>query len=91
MTELARSYADGGLLSISEIARSEALPLAYLEQLVGELRRAGLVEGTRGVRGGYRLARVPAAITVGAVYQTFSVADLPLRGPPRETPYSTGL
>jgi len=69
MTELARSYADGGLLSISEIARSEALPLAYLEQLVGELRRAGLVEGTRGVRGGYRLARVPAAITVGDVYR----------------------
>jgi len=69
MTELARSYADGGLLSISEIARSEALPLAYLEQLVGELRRAGLVEGTRGVRGGYRLAREPAAITVGDVYR----------------------
>ena len=36
MTELARSYSDGGLLSIAEIARSEALPLAYLEQLVGE-------------------------------------------------------
>lgn len=69
MTELARSYADGRLLSISEIARSENLPLAYLEQLVGELRKAGLVEGTRGVRGGYRLARTPAAITVGDVYR----------------------
>jgi Rrf2 family cysteine metabolism transcriptional repressor len=69
MTELARSYRDGRPLSISEIARSEALPLAYLEQLVGELRRAGLVEGTRGVRGGYRLARGPEAITVGDVYR----------------------
>jgi Rrf2 family transcriptional regulator, cysteine metabolism repressor len=69
MTELARSYRDGRLLSISEIARSEDLPLAYLEQLVGELRRAGLVEGTRGVRGGYRLAREPLAITVGDVYR----------------------
>ena len=59
MTELARSYRDDRLLSISEIARNEDLPLAYLEQLVGELRRAGLVEGTRGVRGGYRLARAP--------------------------------
>ena len=69
MTELARSYADERLISISEIARNEGLPLAYLEQLVGELRRAGLVEGTRGVHGGYRLARPPADITVGDVYR----------------------
>src|ERR1700716_2929698 len=69
MTELARSYRGERLLSISEIARSENLPLAYLEQLVGELRRAGLVEGTRGVRGGYRLSRGPENITVGDVYR----------------------
>jgi Rrf2 family protein len=69
MTELARSYRHERLLSISEIARSEDLPLSYLEQLVGELRRAGLVEGTRGVRGGYRLARPPHEITVGDVYR----------------------
>src|ERR671938_463715 len=50
MTELARSFGADRLVSISEIARSEDLPLAYLEQLVGELRRAGLVEGTRCVR-----------------------------------------
>src|SRR2546426_10184535 len=69
MTELARSYRDDRLLSIAEIARSESLPLAYLEQLVGELRRAALVEGTRGVRGGYRLARPPEAMTVGDIYR----------------------
>jgi Rrf2 family transcriptional regulator, cysteine metabolism repressor len=69
MTELARSFGEDRLVSISEIARSEDLPLAYLEQLVGELRRAGLVEGTRGVHGGYRLARPPSGITVGEVYR----------------------
>jgi len=69
MTELARSYREERLLSISEIARNEALPVSYLEQLVGELRRAGLVEGTRGVHGGYRLARAPEAITVGDIYR----------------------
>src|SRR5207248_3630783 len=69
MTELARSYRGDRLLSIAEIARSEGLPVAYLEQLVGELRRAGLVEGTRGVRGGYRLTRAPQAITAGEVYR----------------------
>src|SRR4051812_49826680 len=69
MTELARSYSDGHPLSISELARHEELPLAYLEQLVGELRRAGLVEGTRGVHGGYRLSRSPEMINVGEVYR----------------------
>jgi Rrf2 family cysteine metabolism transcriptional repressor len=69
MTELARWYGEGRLVSTSEIARNESLPLAYLEQLVGELRRAGLVEGIRGVHGGYRLARPPAEVTVGDVYR----------------------
>ena len=48
MTELARSYREGKLLSISEIARNEDLPVAYLEQLVGELRRQGAGRFIRG-------------------------------------------
>jgi Rrf2 family protein len=48
---------DGTCLSLAEIARREKLPHAYLEQLVGDLRRAGLVTSTRGVTGGYRLSR----------------------------------
>src|SRR5260370_41016271 len=59
MTELARSYREDRLLSISEIARNESLPLSYLEQLVGELRRAGLVEGTHGRPGGERPSPTP--------------------------------
>src|SRR5919198_6304532 len=78
MTELARSYGEERLVSISEIARSEDLPLAYLEQLVGELRRSGLVEGTRGVRGGSRLARPPSGITVGEVYRVLEGAVAPV-------------
>ncbi len=69
MTELARAFGQDHPISISEIARTECLPVAYLEQLMGELRRAGLVEGTRGVRGGYRLAHTPSQITVGDVYR----------------------
>jgi Rrf2 family transcriptional regulator, cysteine metabolism repressor len=68
MTQLSRAHGQG-LLSLTEISRSEHLPLAYLEQLVGELRRAGLVEGTRGLRGGYRLSRGPSEITVGEIYR----------------------
>ena len=68
MTELARAHGHG-LLSLAEIARTEMLPLAYLEQLIGELRRAGLVEGVRGLHGGYRLTRAPERITVGEIYR----------------------
>ena len=66
MTELARAHG-AGPLSLSEVARIENLPLPYLEQLVVPLRRAGLVEGTRGLHGGYRLAQAPGATTVAAV------------------------
>ncbi|MHB1500158.1 MAG: RrF2 family transcriptional regulator [Candidatus Dormibacteria bacterium] len=63
MTELAKAHG-GPPLSLAEIARTEQLPLAYLEQLVAPLRKGGLVEGTRGLHGGYRLSRPPAAVTV---------------------------
>jgi Rrf2 family protein len=53
---------DGTCLSLTEIARREKLPHAYLEQLVGDLRRAGLVHATRGSSGGYALARPAAEI-----------------------------
>ena len=66
MTELARAHGQGPL-SLTEVARVEGLPLPYLEQLVGPLRRAGLVSGTRGLHGGYHLAREAREITVGQV------------------------
>jgi len=68
MTQLSKVYGSGPL-SLTEISRAEQLPLAYLEQLVGELRRAGLVEGTRGLHGGYRLSRAPVEITIGEIYR----------------------
>jgi Rrf2 family protein len=63
MTEFAKAYGSGPL-SLTEVARVEHLPLAYLEQLAGPLRRGGLIEATRGAHGGYVLARSPEAITV---------------------------
>ncbi|MEO5986468.1 MAG: Rrf2 family transcriptional regulator [Candidatus Limnocylindria bacterium] len=55
---------DDACLSLTEIARREKLPHAYLEQLVGDLRRAGLVQATRGQTGGYRLTRPAAQIAM---------------------------
>jgi Rrf2 family protein len=47
-----------------EISEAEALPVAYLEQIMATLRRADLVTGTRGARGGYELTRSPEGITL---------------------------
>ncbi len=55
---------DDRCLSLTEIAKREKLPHAYLEQLVGDLRRSGLVNATRGQAGGYRLARPAAEIAM---------------------------
>ena len=48
-----------------EIADSESLTPAYVQQLMGNLQSAGLVIGFRGRQGGFRLARKPQSITVG--------------------------
>jgi Rrf2 family protein len=63
LVTLARAE-DARCLSLTEIAKREKLPHAYLEQLVGDLRRAGLVTATRGQTGGYQLARPPAQIAM---------------------------
>src|SRR3990172_1611946 len=46
------------------LADHERLPADYVEQILLKLRRAGLVESERGARGGYRLSRKPADVTV---------------------------
>lgn len=60
---LALCKADGKLSS-SEIAESENIPQRYLEQILSNLRQGGLVESTRGAKGGYSLSRPASEITV---------------------------
>lgn len=54
-------------VSLAEIAAAQHLSLAYLEQLFGPLRRAGLVASARGPGGGYRLARTPSQISISEI------------------------
>jgi Rrf2 family transcriptional regulator, cysteine metabolism repressor len=61
LVELGRQGEDRPV-SLKAIAEAEGLPLAYLERIVALLRKAGLVESTRGAHGGYRLSRPPADI-----------------------------
>ena len=53
-----------GPQSIKLIAERQGIPEQYLEQLVGLLRKEGLVRGVRGAQGGYLLAKPPGEITM---------------------------
>ena len=79
---LALALAHGGKpIMVREIAQRQHLPPSYLEQLMTQLRKAGLVSATRGARGGYLLARPPGEITVADVLEVLegplAVADCP--------------
>jgi Rrf2 family protein len=69
MIELAtrRRGDEDTLVSARSIAESQHIPLRFLEQQLGALSRAGLVESFRGAGGGCRLARDPSAIRVADV------------------------
>ena len=49
---------------IGEIARRRDIPVQFLEGLFATLRRGGLLQSQRGVKGGYSFARAPQEITV---------------------------
>ncbi|MCI8731807.1 MAG: Rrf2 family transcriptional regulator [Lachnospiraceae bacterium] len=60
-------YSGQEAVSIQSIAKRQNISDRYLEQLMGKLRRAGLVVSIRGAGGGYRLARPAGEISVGEV------------------------
>ena len=81
MVEMADRARPGGVcahgrpVTLTEIAQAQHLSVAYLEQLFGRLRRAGLVASARGPGGGYRLARPAAEIAIAEVVEA---ADEPI-------------
>ena len=78
MVEFARHYGADTPTSLSEVARAQDLSLPYLEQVVGSLRRAGLLDSVRGAHGGYRLTREPATVRVGDVFRAVEGAIVSL-------------
>jgi Rrf2 family protein len=77
MVALAKHHGQGPM-SIAAMSKASSVPMPYLEQLIGPLRRAGLVESTRGARGGYRLTRSPDAVKVGEVYRVMEGPVAPM-------------
>jgi Rrf2 family protein len=67
VAELARG--DGRPVPIAAVAERREIPVQFLEQLFVTLRRAGLLNSHRGVKGGYTQARPAEAITLLEVVQ----------------------
>jgi Rrf2 family protein len=66
MVDLA-SHADQGPVLCQAIAERQEVSEQYLAQLLGKLRRAGLIDSVRGPGGGYLLAKEPAQISASDV------------------------
>lgn len=66
MLDLA-AHQDEGCISLKTIADRQGISMKYLEMIVGALKRAGLVESTRGKDGGYTLSRAPGEYRVGEI------------------------
>jgi Rrf2 family protein len=69
--------------SVRAIAHRQDLPAAYLEKLLIQMRRAGLVQSVRGAQGGYQLAQSPDRISLGQILEAVGETIEPL---PRHTP-----
>ncbi len=80
LVDLAIHATSGSFVSTSSVARRTGAPAKFLEAILGELRRAGLVESRRGTEGGHRLARAASTITAGQVWRAVSG---PIAPPPR--------
>lgn len=85
--ELAAS-ADGEPVKGTKLAGAQKIPLQFLEQIMLELKRAGIVRTKRGASGGYWLATDPERVTVADVIRAVegplaNIHDIP----PEETSY----
>lgn len=67
----------GGSLPVqsAEITGRQGIPRRYLEQVLQQLVRNGILAGVRGPRGGYRLARERRLITVGEIVRVLGGLD----------------
>src|SRR5436309_972136 len=65
--ELAVAQDGDGLVKAEQIATAQGIPLRFLENILGDLRNAGIVESRRGVEGGYLLARPAKEIALADV------------------------
>jgi Rrf2 family protein len=56
-----------GPVKAEQIAEAQSIPLNFLENILAELRRAGIVESRRGAAGGYLLAKPPEDVSLADI------------------------
>ena len=69
MLDLAQHREDG-FVSLKTVAERQGISMKYLEMIVGCLKKAELLESTRGKEGGYSLSRAPSDYTVGEILRS---------------------
>ena len=78
-----------GLVKVDLVVTEQGMPRKFVEAILAELRRAGLVRSQRGADGGYALARPAAEITLGSVLRAVDGPLAEVRGlRPHETTYA---
>jgi Rrf2 family protein len=77
MSELAAADAPR---TVEQLAEAQRLPNKYLESILGELRRTGLLRSQRGPEGGYRLARPAGTISIADVIRALDGELANVRG-----------
>jgi Rrf2 family protein len=76
--------AAGELVTADQIAQAQGIPLNFLENILRDLRRGGIVESRRGQQGGYTLARPAEEISVADVIRAVEGPLANVRGHPPE-------
>jgi Rrf2 family protein len=77
------------LVKVDSVVSDQGMPRKFVEAILGDLRRAGLVRSQRGADGGYALARPAKEITLGAVMRAVDGPLAEVRGlRPQETTYT---
>jgi Rrf2 family protein len=79
MLALREAEQRGEVVAIADIAAAERIPKKFLEQILLDLKRHGLIDSKRGKAGGYRLLKRPDQITFGEILRTIEgpIAPLP--------------
>src|SRR6201998_1236948 len=87
MVELAATAGDKPVKA-ERIATAQDIPLNFLENILGELRHAGIVRSHRGAAGGFRLAKPADQLTVADVIRAVEGPLASVRGgPPEDAAY----
>jgi Rrf2 family protein len=77
-------------LKAEAIANAQGIPLNFLENILGELRHAGIVRSHRGADGGFRLAKPAQKVTVADIMRAVEGPLASVRGGPPEDASYTG-